>query len=407
MANPILLYYELLLLRETLLLTLTLLALLLFDHWRVRPRASTAFSLALTIGAAFLVKSVFLLLGAGLGAAVLAGGLRRGGERTCVWAFMAGIVLALLPLALRNVSMGLPPLAINSGGPITFINSNAPDAIISSRGEHLGSPLSVRMIEASHGSLFSAVAITLAEHDSALSVVRQLCAKLALIWHWYEIPSNSNFYYYRLHAPILRLLPFTFGLIGPLGALGMLLSLRLIRRTWPLHLAVIIPLVTMIAFMVLSRQRLPMIVYIMPFAAFAPLQLAAWVCDRRLGAVIAAAIICAIMAVWINRPLPEEIPAIRPVDYIVGFDLSQPEIRKMADLGLTDEVRDACGKMLRLAPAELRRAMEGVSPLRRKADMAVADIFMRQQRSCAEMLGEAFLRSSRLHKGLRGRGIGP
>jgi 4-amino-4-deoxy-L-arabinose transferase-like glycosyltransferase len=407
LANPISLFYELLLLRETLLLTLTLLALLLFDRLRERPRASTAFSLALTIVAAFLVKSVFVLLGAGLVVATLVRGLHRGSKRTWLWAFLAGIALALLPLALRNVSMGLPPLAINSGGPITFINSNAPDAIISAGGEYLGFPSSVRLIEASHGSFFTAIAMTLAEHGSAFSVARQLCAKFVLIWHWYEIPSNANFYYYRLHASVLRFLPFTFGLVGPLGALGMLLSLRMIKRTWPLHLAVVAQLATMVAFMVLSRQRLPMMVCMVPFAAFALLQLATWVRDRRLAVLIVTAIPFIALVVWVQRPLPDGIPLIRPADYAVGFDLSQPEIRRMAELGLVGEVRVKCDKMLRLFPLELRLAVERGSALRSQADVALGDIFTYQRRFCAEKIDEAFLRSGGLRRGPGERSITP
>jgi hypothetical protein len=398
LLNPISLFYELLLLRETLLLTLTLLALLLFDLWRERPRSATAFSLALTIGAAFLTKSTFLILGIVFGVAVLMRGLRQSrGERTYVWAFVTGILLALLPLAARNISMGLPPLAVNSGGPITFINSNVPDAIISSRGESLGSPSSVHLIEASHGSFLRAIKITLAEHGSMASIAGQLIAKFALIWHWYEIPSNSNFYYFRLHAPVLKFLPFTFGLIGPLGVLGMLISPRLIQRTWPLYLAVVTQLATMLAFMVLSRQRLPMTVYMVPFAAFALLQLGGWIRDRRLVALIATTIPLAVLSIWIQRPLQEDIPLIRPVDYSVGFALLQPKIRRMADLGLVDNVNKACNKMLALEPPEIRQAMERGSPLQRQSDVAIAKIFTDQQHTCSEMLDKAFLRSSESH----------
>ncbi len=96
-----------------------------------------------------------------------------------------------------------------------------------------------------------------------------LWRKARLFWGAFEVPDNLDFYMLRDVSPVLRLPLPGFGLIAPLGLLGGLLCLG--RAGWPrlLILLILIYSATVIAFFVFSRFRMPMMPALFVFAGYA------------------------------------------------------------------------------------------------------------------------------------------
>jgi tetratricopeptide (TPR) repeat protein len=85
-----------------------------------------------------------------------------------------------------------------------------------------------------------------------------------------EAPDTEDLYHYRAYSRVLRLgdSVWHFGALLPLGALGVLLSLRAWPRLWPLYAWLAIIAATVVAFVVFGRYRFPMVPVLMLFAAY-------------------------------------------------------------------------------------------------------------------------------------------
>ena len=117
---------------------------------------------------------------------------------------------------------------------------------------------------------------------------RHTWRKTRLFFNHFEVPDNQSYYYFREHvAPMLRLPLPTWGLLLPLGLLGMALSASN-RRALFLSVCFAGYALSVILFFNLSRYRLPMAPLIIVFASFAVFELAALVRRRSFGPALAA-----------------------------------------------------------------------------------------------------------------------
>jgi tetratricopeptide (TPR) repeat protein len=99
--------------------------------------------------------------------------------------------------------------------------------------------------------------------------LRLLGRKLLLAVHAVEMPQNENSYYqYRREAAVLRLPLLTFTVVGPLGLLGFLLSLKRWREIGLLHLAFLAYLGSLLLFFVTGVYRVPLVPPLLVFSAF-------------------------------------------------------------------------------------------------------------------------------------------
>ncbi len=111
----------------------------------------------------------------------------------------------------------------------------------------------------------------------------RMVMKTVHFWSAYEVPQIEHFHYFRRYSAPLRLPVPTFGLVGALSIVGMVLAWRR-RREWALpYVFVASYSFATILFFVLDRYRIPIVPGLLPFAALAAL--AAWdaVRDRRLA----------------------------------------------------------------------------------------------------------------------------
>ena len=150
-------------------------------------------------------------------------------------------------------------------------------------------------------------------------MLRQLWAKFVAVWHWHEISDNANFYFYSLHAPVLRWAPLRFAAVAPLALVGLALSWRRCHRTWPLLLMLASALAVLVVFGPMSRYRLAVVPVLLIFAAAAVVHVVECVATRRWLAVGTAVACAAALALWMARPLPPGVPMIRYIDHFAVY----------------------------------------------------------------------------------------
>jgi tetratricopeptide (TPR) repeat protein len=111
-----------------------------------------------------------------------------------------------------------------------------------------------------------------------------LTKKLYLFWSRLEISNNQDIYFYRRYSSLIRILPLGFWFIGPLGLIGMVLSLLFRsggkktrsrnmlekrKEAWLPVLFVFSYMITVVMFFVPARFRLPAVPFLIIFSSFA------------------------------------------------------------------------------------------------------------------------------------------
>jgi len=312
LCSPLLMY-EMVLLRETLVVTSGLATVLMLHEAMLRDRARWWMANGVMLGLGITLKAT-LALRAALALAIVAGSRIRARPRSVSSAGLmtAGMLIALLPMMARNLAVDRPALEGSSVGTITYVCANTAD-YPADRGFFVP-PIAGEIMDRSDGRLGPAVLECLRTFPSTSAWLKQQWRKLATAWHWYEIPDNANLYYYRLHAGILYL-PVTFRLVGPLALLGLALGLGTLRRSWPLYLLVATTLAELLVFYTASRFRLPLMAALIPFAALAVVQLVRWFATRRRLQLGLASVALLAMAAWINQPLGGGRQLVRAADF--------------------------------------------------------------------------------------------
>lgn len=295
-----LLFYEMVLLRESLIAAAGLGLVLLVLRAEERPSALAWGSLGLAAGLSLLLKSSFaLFLLPALAVLVLRPRPTWAGTARLGASLAAGLALALAPLVARNLAVGAPPLAASSVGAVTFVNANTED-YPPEVGFFVSLAHAPRIMGESDGRFGAAAVAALRTHPGPASYARQLLGKLRSAWHGYEIPDNCSFDLYRLHATILRM-PVTFFVLGPLALVGLFLAVPA-PRAWPLLLLLLSSLGTMLVFYASSRFRLPLLAAAIPLAALALVRVGGLLAARRVVPGLAALVAVALAFAWTSRP---------------------------------------------------------------------------------------------------------
>jgi 4-amino-4-deoxy-L-arabinose transferase-like glycosyltransferase len=240
--------------------------------------AATALALLVNEGFALLVPGVALVL------ALDAGGIRRAVVHVAV--FGAAVGGALVPLVVRNLLVGAPPLSLAVTGATVY-------AVFNAKGCNpymfdLRPQLYVPIVEKTGGDLLAAAVACLRTFDSPLQVLGFYLQKCVGLVVPFESPDNANFYYFALREPLLR------GLVGyavlfPLACVGGALAARRPRDLAPLAPAALTVLVSILITVPLSRYRAAWAVLLMPLAALALARATIWIEGRRFSALAIAA----------------------------------------------------------------------------------------------------------------------
>jgi tetratricopeptide (TPR) repeat protein len=139
--------------------------------------------------------------------------------------------------------------------------------------------------------------------------------RLGLLLHRHEIPDNEDFRFWARYSPWLRFNPVRWDLLGPLAMAGLALGWRQRRRLWLLYALFGAYLISMAAFFVFGRYRLPAVSLLLVFAAGAiDAGLAAWKGRHRRRLLVGGAALLVGMAI-VHRPSREEEAVMSPAMY--------------------------------------------------------------------------------------------
>jgi tetratricopeptide (TPR) repeat protein len=205
---------------------------------------------------------------------------RRAGRAA---AFLAGVALALAPVALRNGLVGGDFLPTTSQGGVNFFIGNNPRAdgtyrpIVPGKqipeleqrepariaAQVLGRPVTPAGV--SRFWLHRALAWARSHPGDFL---RLTLRKLQLFWNWYEWPDAVDYYYLRGLSPVYRLPLLEFGGVTLLAALGLaFLDGGRGRRLAPAMVFATAWMLSTVAFFLFARYRLPAVPALLLLAA--------------------------------------------------------------------------------------------------------------------------------------------
>ena len=201
-------------------------------------------------------------------------------------AFVAGLLLVLAPVGLRNYSVGNTfALTTSQMGPNLYIGNNpeatgvyapllpgrhTPD-FESSDATRLAEQGLGRKLdpgEVSHYWTWRAFKFILGD---PVAWLRLMLHKTLLVSNEFEIPDTEDIYLYAEASSLLQTLlrAFHFGTLLPLAAAGWVLAWPRRRQIWILYLLTAVFASSVVIFYVWSRYRFPLVPLLIPFAALA------------------------------------------------------------------------------------------------------------------------------------------
>jgi tetratricopeptide (TPR) repeat protein len=264
-------------------------------------------------------------------------------------AFALGVGLCLAPVALINYRVGGELVLTSSRGGLNFYFGNCRGAsgIFPSLGagtqdperlkeesrrmaaafeeERTGRPVNPAALTPGRVSaIFWAETLRQMGADP-LGWARLLLWKLRLFWNAYEVPDAEGYRVYRRAAGAVSWPWIGFGLVAPFGLAGLALARR---RPGAQLLALLTAglCVSVVAFFVFGRYRVPVVPFLIPPAGFALVTLAELLRQRRWRALAAPALLAAVLLVAVSFPAFSA-PEKRAHDAAIWFNLGTSAIR--------------------------------------------------------------------------------
>jgi hypothetical protein len=202
--------------------------------------------------------------------------------------FTAGIILTIAPATVRNWVVGGKVVLVSAAGPETFRIANSYDS----------PPLNFVYPKAARMPLTS------------VAFWRHQARKAVLFWWGFEPPQNVNYYLARELSPTLKLPWLPFWLAVPLAAVGLWATRKHARGLLHVYVFLGAYYLSVVAFFIIARWRLPLVVPLLLFTAAGLLAILRWVGDRQLARTGAAvAVVTALAMVIYPGPGPFIFPA--------------------------------------------------------------------------------------------------
>ncbi|MFH1278384.1 MAG: tetratricopeptide repeat protein [Candidatus Eisenbacteria bacterium] len=198
---------------------------------------------------------------------------RKGKRALPVLLLVAGFLIPVLPVTARNMVLGKDLVLVSSHGGVNFyMGNNAsasgvfafPEEEIVLTPENINIHDSKRIAEERTGRRLKPSEVSWYWTKRGLSwiagdpagYVELLARKTVLFWNGIEIPDNADLYFHQERVRTLRAFPIMFGLLAPLGILGMVRLFRE-RRGAPLLLFLGAQFLSVLLFYIHSRYRMP------------------------------------------------------------------------------------------------------------------------------------------------------
>ncbi|MFT5051586.1 MAG: tetratricopeptide (TPR) repeat protein, partial [Chlamydiales bacterium] len=371
-------YFDGELLIPTLSIPLNLLALLLSQRHARIGTAASAFAAGLAWGLAAIARPNVLLFMPALACWFIWGTGRdvRAGLRGAL-VLALGVLAPILPLTVYNARVGHDRVLISTQAGVNLWIGNNPQADGSTavapgtRASWWGGyDDTIAQAEASEGRSLSASEVSAHYSRRALSFIFTqpsqsiplLVRKLRLFWLDWELGNNQEvrFFAYRFN-PWLRFTPLRFGLLAAAGLIGIALSRSRRASSFPLWGFLLVYMLSVVAFFINGRYRLPVIPILMIYGSYTLL----WLYDRlRARSYGPAAALVGLLAAG---------------SYATGLhppELATDDSNGLWQLGVSEEVRG------RLEAAErIQRDALLVKPDHPYARIALARVLARQERA--------------------------
>ncbi|MFQ5807247.1 MAG: tetratricopeptide repeat protein [Phycisphaerae bacterium] len=279
---------------------------------------------------------------------------RAVGSATCLF---VGCMLPILPITIRNYVVGDDLVLIASQGGVNFYIGNNPhsdgmsaiikgdpgqwqacyDAQIARAQQALGHPPMASEVS----RWYSRQALRFMCEQPGRAAAHML-KKLAYFWSHWEVSNNRDIYFFTGHyTPIVRYLPLGFRIVGPLGALGLCLSLRRAKQLFPLWGFVLTYTVSVVLFFVTARYRVPVVAVLILLGSYAACWLGAALRARRWRSVGFAALVLAVMGLVAARTPPNVDKAMIQGHLETGLELARQGRPAQAEHILTEYVKRA------------------------------------------------------------------
>jgi tetratricopeptide (TPR) repeat protein len=234
--------------------------------------------------------------------------------------FVAGLLLVLLPVGLRNLAFGGEfKLTTSQFGPNFFIGNNAKaDGTYGSVRNVIGEAQlegldAKRLAERAVGRELTAGEVSNYWFRQSLEYIgsqpaawlRLLGVKWLLVWNGREIEDSDDFYIYREWSWLLRLLGWInhFGILAPLAAAGLWLTRDRWPRLWPLYAMILALSASVAIFYVFGRYRFPLVPLLALFAGAGIMRLIALWREGAWRALILVIGVVLCVGVVVNWPI--------------------------------------------------------------------------------------------------------
>ncbi|MFQ5491190.1 MAG: tetratricopeptide repeat protein [Phycisphaerae bacterium] len=281
-----LIYFDGELLIVSLLVFLDLLMLWLMLRTADRPRPLSWLIIGIVLGASAIARPNILLFAPAVLIWIVV--LHRSQWRRVVGygaCFVAGICIPILPVTVRNLVVGDDLVLISSQAGVNFFIGNNPDsdgmqAVVPGTSPEWwpGYHQSIARAEKAMGrdlkpsevsQYYSGQAFQfMGDHPGDAAAL--MLKKLQMFWTRWEVSNNKIIQFSAQHyTPLLTYLPLRFGLVGPLGLLGLVLSLGHAKRLFPLWGFVLIYMTSVVLFFVTARYRMPVVPVLLLLGAYA------------------------------------------------------------------------------------------------------------------------------------------
>ena len=235
--------------------------------------------------------------------------------------FLAGVLLVLLPVGLRNlIAGGEFKLTTSQLGPNFFIGNNpAADGTYASVRKVIGEvqlegPDAKRLAERAVGRDLGPGEVSDYWLGRALDYIkdqpaawlRLLGLKLLMVWNAREIEDSDDFYIYQNWSGLLAFLGTInhFGVLLPLALLGLILTYRRSRELWLLYAMILSLSASVAVFYVFGRYRFPLVPLLALFAGAGLVAAARLYREKQQRFLVMAFILTLAAGVIVNWPLP-------------------------------------------------------------------------------------------------------
>jgi tetratricopeptide (TPR) repeat protein len=234
--------------------------------------------------------------------------------------FIAGFLLVLFPVGLRNFVVGGEfKLTTSQFGPNLFIGNNpAADGTYGSVRKLIGEAQlegsdAKRLAERATGRNLSAGEVSDYWLGKSLDYIGShpvdwlslMVKKWLMVWNTREIEDSDDFYIYRQWSWLLNILGWfaNFGVLAPLAAAGLWLTREQWRRLRLLYVMILTLAASVALFYIFGRYRYPLVPMLALFAGAGLAQFASLFTQRTRRQLPAAAGILLTSAVIVNWPL--------------------------------------------------------------------------------------------------------